>query len=125
MSVFLQPFPNNNAPATEGGPDNLGQIWFYLLRTIWQRLGGSGAALPAQNVTVNASPFQYESDISGTLVVQSGTVSEISIVRGASNVVTGVTQGPIPMLRGDTVNIIYSGQPIVTFLPSEFVQNGT
>lgn len=123
MTVPLQPFPNNQSPATDASPTPLAQAWFYLLRTLWQRLGGSGATLMAQNVTVGSSPYQFESDISGTLVVHGGTVSELSIVRGSSNVVTGQTQGTIPMLRGDTVNISYSVKPTVTFLPSEFVQN--
>lgn len=125
MSVNLQPFPSSNAPVSEGGATPLAQIWYYLLRTIWQRLGGSGSTLPAQTVTVTASPFQYSSDISGTLVVQGGTVSEIDIVRGGSSVTTGQTAGAIPMLRGDLVNIVYSGKPNVTFLPSEFVQSST
>lgn len=125
MAVNLQPFPNTGAPAEEGGSVSLAQIWYYLLRTMWQRLGGSGATLPAVTAPPDGPPFLYESDISGTLVVSGGTVTEISIVRGTSNVITGVVAGPIPVLRGDTVAIVYSVEPTVTFLPSEFMQTAT
>jgi hypothetical protein len=125
MSVSLQPFPQNSAPATEGGADPLAQIWYYLLRTFWQRQGGSGSVLPSVIVNPDMSPYLYSSDINGTLVVQGGTVSEISIVRGTSNIVTGLIQGPVPMLRGDTVAITYSIKPNITFLPAEFVQTAT
>lgn len=123
MTVQLQPLPAYQPPSADEGPGKLEQAWYYLLRTLWQRLGGAGATLPAQAVAPIASPYQYDSDISGTLVVQGGTVSEISIVRGTSNVITGQTSGAIPMLRGDTVSISYSVAPTLTFLPSEFVQN--
>lgn len=125
MSVRKQPFPSADSPAGEGTSYPLGNAWYYLLRTLWSWAGGSGATLPAIAVTVSASPFLYDSDISGNLVIQGGTVSEISIVRGSSNVITGLTQGVIPMLRGDSVSITYSGLPTVTFLPTEFIQSAT
>ncbi len=125
MAVQQQPFPNTGAPAEEGKDTALAQIWYYLLRTLWQRLGGSGATLPAVAVTPDGSPFLYSSDISGSLVITNGTVSEISIVRGSTNAVTGQTFGAIPMLRGDTVAVTYTIAPTIYFLPSEFTQTPT
>ena len=82
MAVVKQPFPSaNSAAADQGG--NLGQIWYYLLQLLWRRSGGSGVPLTPVIVTPTGSPFLYDTDISGTLVVEAGTVSEISIIRSA------------------------------------------
>ncbi len=125
MTVRKQPFPSADSPAGEGFSAPLGNAWYYLLRTLWGRAGGSGATLPAVDVTPTGSPYQYESDISGNLVVRGGTISEISIVRGTSNVITGVTAGVFPMMRGDTVSVTYTVAPTMTFLPTEFIQSAT
>lgn len=125
MAVQLQPFPSTNSPAGEGSSEPMANIWFYLFRTMWNRLGGSGSTLVTSTITVGVSTFVYSTDISGTVVVRGGTVSEISIVRGTDNIVTGVTAGPIPLLRGDSIAVTYSVAPTMTFLPSEFVQTAT
>lgn len=118
MAVQKQPFPVNSSPAADEN-GNLAQIWYYLLQLLWRRSGGSGSQLTPVAVTPTGSPYLYDSDISGTLIVQGGTVSEISIVRSVQNIVTGQTQGAIPMMRGDTVAVTYTGAPTMTFLPSE------
>lgn len=118
MTVQKQPFPATTSRAADND-GNLANIWYYLLRTFFNRTGGSGAALAAVDITVSASPFTYSTDLSGSVVVQGGTVSAISVVRGNSTVNAGVTSGVIPVMRGDQVTVTYSVLPTMTFLPSE------
>ncbi len=118
MAVVKQPFPSANTAAADPG-GNLGQIWYYLLQLLWRRSGGSGVPLPPVALVPTGSPFLYDTDISGTFIVDGGTVSEISIVRSAQNIVTGVIAGAIPIMRGDTIAVTYTGAPTMTFLPSE------
>ena len=113
-----QPFPSNSAPiASRDGI--IGQVWYYLLQTIWLRSGGAGGALPASSIAVGASPFEYEADVSGTVLVDGGTVTEIAISRAGSSYVTGAIAGPIPVMRGDAVQVTHAGAPTMTFLPTE------
>jgi hypothetical protein len=124
VAIVKQPFPSNSSPATaEAG--TLADIWYYLLRTLFLRGGGPGAQLAPVAVAVGNSPYLYETDINGTLVIEGGTVLEISIIRSNQNILTGMTQGAIPMVRGDTVAITYSGAPSATFLPAEALQTTT
>jgi hypothetical protein len=117
--VQNQPFPTASAEAVDGETGGLGNAWYYLLQTLWRRLGGAGPSLSPVEVTPTGSVFLYDTDISGTLVIEGGTVSEISIIRSAQNIVTGMIAGAIPMMRGDAVSVTYAVAPTMTFLPSE------
>lgn len=74
-------------------------------------------APPAQSVTVGASPFGYTAAFDGTVLVTGGTVSAISLIRQGTSVATGITTGPIPLSRLDTLQVTYSGLPTMTFFP--------
>lgn len=69
-------------------------------------------------VTVPASPATLTAGSHGSFVIQGGTVSVISLIRTSTVVVTGVTTGVIPVLRGDQVRITYTVVPTVTFFGS-------
>ena len=72
-------------------------------------------------VTVGASPFAYTATEPGSLSVDGGTVSAISLTRGATTVdVTGSKL--IVVGINDVVTITYSVLPTVKFIPS-FGQN--
>jgi hypothetical protein len=124
LSVVKQPFPSNNSGAVEPN-GTLGQIWYYLLQSLWRRSGGAGPSLTPVIATLTGSPFIYDTDINGTLIVSGGTVSAISVVRSSQNFPTGQTAGAFPMVRGDSIAITYSGAPDVSFLPSELAGSET
>lgn len=111
-------FPAPHVPVTEED-GSASETWFDLWQRLWRRTGGSGGTLGAEDITVAASPFDYESDRRGSVVVSGGTVSDISLVRGSDTVALGVVAGAVPVLAGDTIRVTYTGAPIMTFLPSE------
>lgn len=75
-------------------------------------------AQPASAVAVGASPFTFTAPFTGSLAVQGGTVSAITVIRNGLNVATGVIAGMVPMSRLDQVQITYSAAPTVGFLPT-------
>lgn len=76
------------------------------------------ASVTAVAITVSASPFAYTALAEGTATVSGGTVSAISITRGATVVPTGVTAGVFPLSQGDIITVTYSGLPTMNFIPS-------
>ena len=69
------------------------------------------------SVTVSASPFSYVSKEPGYVHVNGGTVSVITLVRGAISLnFTGMKA--IPVAINDTVVVTYSVLPTVKFVPS-------
>jgi hypothetical protein len=75
-------------------------------------------AQPIWAVSVGASPFVFTAPFDGILVVTGGTVSAISLNRGAGFLSTGLTVGVIPVRQRDQVQITWSGVPTVTFYPN-------
>jgi hypothetical protein len=47
--------------------------------------------------------------------VQGGTVSKIQLIRGATTIDTGMTQGQVYLSKGDIAKITYTVKPAVTF----------
>ena len=83
-------------------------------------LNGSNIA-----VSVGASPFAYTVPAYGTLVIQGGTVSSVTLQRpGGSAVNIGVTAGPIPVQPGDIVTTTYTVAPTLTFIPADRAATG-
>lgn len=105
--------PQYNNAITAGG--KFVQVWYRFFN-------GLLTGLPPADVSVvgpTPSPFHYGASQRGFMVVQGGTVQMISITRGAqgSPVNTGVTQGPIPLSSGDTLTVVYTARPNMTFFP--------
>lgn len=75
--------------------------------------------IAAQIVTVGASPFLYMPNNIGHLVIQNGTVSQITVIRGTDTILfASDTSIPrwVPVSLGDTISITYSVLPDVTFM---------
>src|ERR1700744_5825657 len=107
-----QKAPNWNVAAVDPGTGVLTQTWFTYLVQL------SGVPGPIAAVKPTGSPFTYTASGPGSLIVQGGTVSAITLSRAlVSNVDMGVTQGSIPMAQGDTIQIIYSATPALNFVP--------
>lgn len=69
-------------------------------------------------LVVDPSPFSYTASQGGNLVVASGTVTSINIVRGTTIIPTGLTAGFIPLAQGDRAIIVYSVLPFINFVPA-------
>ena len=74
-------------------------------------------AQPIWAISVGASPFVYTAPFNGILLITGGTVSAISLNRGAGFLTTGLTVGIVPMRRQDQVQVTWSGLPAMTFYP--------
>lgn len=77
---------------------------------------------PIQTVEVTASPFVYQFVQPGTLVIEGGTISDVSLTRGKQTISMG-TARVFALTFKDTVKITYSVKPNVTFLPT-YMQGG-
>ena len=68
--------------------------------------------------TLGASPATYFAPVRGTAYISGGTVSSITLTRGAvSGLATGVVAGAFPLAPGDSLVITYSVVPVLNFLP--------
>lgn len=76
------------------------------------------------DVTLTGSPFDYTSAEPGNLYIRGGTVSGITLTRGADTIILPATSSLIPVAIEDTVRITYSVLPTIKFIPS-YGQNTT
>lgn len=87
----------------------------------WQRgltrLAQLSAERKIRSVSPGASPFTYTATTIGHLLIAGGTVSAVSLVRGATSI-SIPTSGFIPMAAKDAVMITYSVAPTLSFIPS-------
>lgn len=100
---------SDNPVADDNG--NITPAWFRFLASLVKQ------PAPSQSVTVGASPFSYPANSSGSLIVQGGTVSNVSVIRGTSTINVGATYGIFPASTGDVFKVTYSVAPTMTFLP--------
>lgn len=85
-------------------------------KLIWNLQDVSTAVIA---ITPGASPFAYTALAEGSVTVAGGTVSAISITRGATVVPTGATAGIFPLSQGDIITVTYSVVPTtMNFIPS-------
>lgn len=114
------PLPNINSPLARvelivNGKKLVGQAfivppWNSYLQQISQ------AASQVMSIALTSSPFSITPNAHGTLIITGGTISNISLIRGAITInLTG--QVIIPVRISDTISITYSVAPTVQFLP--------
>lgn len=122
MTDQLQTFPSNTAPLSDTETGVIQQVWLYLLQTLYRRTGGSGAVLEPEEITVTDSPFNYQAELRGAVIVSGGTITEIDFTRaGLPSIDVGIKAGMFPVMPGDVITVIYSVLPEVYFMPSESV----
>lgn len=87
----------------------------------WQRFFTRIAQKSAERkiaaVSPGASPYTYTATTIGNLLITGGTVSAVSLVRGAMSA-SCPTSGFIPMAGKDSVVITYTVAPTLNFIPS-------
>lgn len=96
--------PGVNSPLVDNG-GRITQPWLAFLQQFF-----------VANQTPVGSTFPFTAPTQGTLALSGGSTTSIIIERGTTFVPTGMVQGLIPLLQGDTVTII--GVPAsAVFLP--------
>ena len=104
--------PDVGQPLTLKGAIAAG--WFRFWQGLWSGTPTGGLS----TVTTSSSPFTYVAGVGGTLLVSSGTVTQITYSRDAANFyVTGQTAGMFPLSQGDQLVITYSAPPTLIFSP--------
>jgi len=92
---------------------------FNKLKNPWvQYLQQFTIAPPAfMDITVGASPFEYQAKEPGNLYATGGTITGITLTRGADTItITGEIL--IPVAVNDIVEITYAVLPTIKFIPS-------
>lgn len=74
--------------------------------------------------TVSGSPFSYTAREPGTIAISGGTITAITLTRGAVTISLGTTPKLIPVAINDVVAITYSVLPTIYFI-SSYGQNTT
>jgi hypothetical protein len=106
--------PNYPVPLMEGSMT--GRDWYRF----W---GGLFRGLPPENVapvTLTGSPFVFSAERRGSLIVNGGTVSNLSFSRdgGTTYYTIGAVAGMFLLNASDLLKITYSAPPTVTFVPT-------
>lgn len=71
-----------------------------------------------QEISLTGSPFSYMATLPGTFLVRGGTVSAINLTRGRVTIAPlGFTAGLVPLGVNDVLEIVYSVDPDVWFIP--------
>ncbi|MDE2098334.1 MAG: hypothetical protein KGL39_13860 [Patescibacteria group bacterium] len=90
------------------------RTWYQFLSDVWKGKPAAGVSA----LTATSSPFRYQADSKGFMLVQGGTVILVQFSRdGNINYNTGQTQGVFPLAQGDTLIVTYSATPAVTWIP--------
>lgn len=112
MAQQFNQLPSYDETLTQKGNTTRG--WY----SFWSGIQTGQATGPISPVAPSVSPYSYKASQGGTLIIQGGTVSLVSLSRdGVTNFNTGQTQGLFPLSQGDTLIINYSAAPNLTFVP--------
>ena len=74
------------------------------------------APLPI-DIELAASPFVISPGANGTITLVGGTITSITLTRGAVNMILG-SQRIVPIRIGDSIEVTYTGTPNIRFLPN-------
>lgn len=99
--------------------------WHRLLAMLWRRTGNASGSVSGGDqietiLTPSSSPFIFNPNISGTLLVSGGGVTSMTIKRGSTGVARTVGQYYCGhrMSSSDTITITYMALPSISFYPS-------
>ena len=81
-------------------------------------LTSNSTAATASSITYTGSPFAYTASVRGVYTLFAGTISAITLKRGATTASLNTTVSTIDVAAGDIVTVTYSVAPTSTFFPS-------
>lgn len=102
--------PTYKQPMQEG--ENMSAAWRRWIHAIDIGIPTSAEA----SITVGASPFTFQAEQQGFVIVTGGTVSSIQFKR-VGTYSTGQTAGIFPVSFADQLIVTWSGKPTMTFVP--------
>lgn len=76
------------------------------------------AVAGVQSVTVGTSPTNFSARASGTMLVDGGTVTGITMQRGSVTTALPLLTALFPLSAGDSASVAFSAAPTITFIPS-------
>lgn len=88
--------------------------WYSFFQRLTKAVEGSSANPTA--VAVGVSPFTYTASVDGLLLFNGGAVTSVEYQRGATSYLVSMTAGALPIRAGDSVKIIYTSAPTLTFI---------
>jgi hypothetical protein len=109
--------PNAAQPVVQKDPTGnlvFTSPWYRFFQSVSGLVGGQANA--PQSIAVGASPFSYESQGAGIVIVQGGTVTALDYGRNGAFTALGVTQGPIQISAGDVLRVTHTGAPNMTLV---------
>lgn len=112
MKDPLQLLPSN-VPVT----DQTGHItpqFFRALGLVLKTVGGWSQPEFLRPQTLAGSPFAYKADQPGQMIITGGTISALTLTRGAASI---AVTSPVYLSVGDIVTVTYTVAPTVTFVP--------
>lgn len=74
-----------------------------------------------EEVAVTASPFVYQAQSSGFMVISGGSGITINYVRNGVSKLIGLTSGQFLIPKGDSLSVIYLTAPDMSFVPTTLV----
>ncbi|VVE31642.1 hypothetical protein PEP31012_03709 [Pandoraea eparura] len=97
-------------------------VWWQYLLTLFDRTGSASGNSPGGapvTVPIGSSPLQYKAPADGALFISGGGVTGVQLRRGSAPYFnTGQFYAPVPMSKGDFINVTFiNPPPTVMFLP--------
>lgn len=90
------------------------RTWYQFFSDVWKGKPSGGI----NPITPASSPYTYQAAHKGFLIIQGGTVSLVQFSRdGLTNYNTGQTSGTFPLAQGDSLIVIYTAMPTITWVP--------
>lgn len=108
----LNSLPNFTVPLQKQGITS--KDWFFF----WAGLFSGLAPAAEIAITPGASPYTYNAQVKGSVIVSGGTVSAIAFSRdGITFYATGQTAGMFTLNAQDRLRVTYTVLPTMTFVP--------
>ncbi|HKS75974.1 MAG TPA: hypothetical protein VJQ82_22365 [Terriglobales bacterium] len=82
--------------------------WYLLFYNLTQQTLGNGQSSSVIDLAVTASPFTYQPTSDGIVIVEGGTVSDISINRSGVTTSLGIHHGQVALKRLDSIIVTYA-----------------
>lgn len=112
LPTIVQP-PGTDVPMVDLKTGAVTAIW----RLFFASLVAKPSAISLVTIT-GGSPFSYQPNIAGHLLIVGGTVSNVQLTRARVTISLGLGSQFYPMGLGDVIEITYSAPPDVYFVPN-------
>ena len=127
MTTAYNPHTAQDAPPSRGTqfwsmPKELSQSvdlkTGVISKSLWRYLWSFSSQPVGENaVILGTTPTVYTATKNGTLMIQGGAISQVTIGRVSTYTIPPAGTGYIPISIGDVITIYYTVAPTVTFFP--------